>query len=135
MISDGCKGINVLEKDYTELIFAVLNSSITRLSIEMEGRAEGAGDLQLMKNELEKILILDPRLLSPEEIQQILIAFEDYEKARNSGQFVTDKLQELDLAVLSALNLEYRINELYSSIAMKTNLRTGRTTEESHVID
>lgn len=126
MISDGCKGVKVLKPGFTPLVFACLNSSVTRLSLEMEGRTEGAGDLQLMKNELENLVMLDPERLAPADREQ-LRALADRLLASPGPAEAAEITRVLDEFVLEHLGLGGRLNELHEAIALRTKLRTGRS--------
>ncbi|MHA1732858.1 MAG: HsdM family class I SAM-dependent methyltransferase [Promethearchaeota archaeon] len=134
LVSDGCKGITIRNPEFTEVVHAVLCSSVVRLSMEMEGRAEGAGELQLMKQELSRVVILNPQSLTTGERKRILGAFRTYRALRERGGDTTQAQRDLDASVLAAFGLEGRLNELYSAISYKTRLRTGRQEEEARVL-
>lgn len=59
-----------------ELIAALLNSAVTFLQLEIRGTSRNLGALDLNANYLKQLRILNPDLLSPEQIKTILKAFQ-----------------------------------------------------------
>ncbi|GAB4326416.1 MAG: hypothetical protein Kow0069_32880 [Promethearchaeota archaeon] len=129
LASDGCKGIVVKDRRHLKVVMACLHSTVTRLALEVEGRAEGAGDLQLMKRELGRIPILNPAKLGEEEKAKIEAAFDRYaevfSKGSDPGALAAAK-RALDEAVLEPLGTANGREELVKAVLRRTQLRRSR---------
>jgi hypothetical protein len=68
--------INVKDENNLELIAALLNSAITFLTLEMRGTSRNLGALDLNANYLKQFRILNPDLLSAQQKENILTAFQ-----------------------------------------------------------
>ena len=66
-----------VQDDYNvELVVALLNSAITFLTLEMRGTSRNLGALDLNANYLKQLRILNPDLLSEQQMADILTAFQ-----------------------------------------------------------
>ncbi len=95
-----------------ELVAAILNSSLFKLIREIDGRITGGGASRVVIYEVENMKIPDPTEISSELVSKIKESFNKllYEKI-DSINFKTN-LKKLDHAILSALNLEHRTDDL-----------------------
>lgn len=74
--------IGVNEGYDVELIAALLNSSVTFLSLEMRGTSRNLGALDLNANYLKQLRIFNPALLSSEQKTQIIAAFQTLKRRK-----------------------------------------------------
>jgi hypothetical protein len=77
-----------------ELIAALLNSAITFLTIEMRGTSRNLGALDLNANYLKQLRILNPDLLSKQQMTDILAAFQPLKRREIKSIF--DEVQKQD---------------------------------------
>jgi hypothetical protein len=96
----------------TELVAALLNSSVNLLVMEMRGTGRNLGALDLNADYFKELKMLDPRLLSKESKANIKAAFQPLleRKIKNVVEEVkmADRKQ-FDLAVLSAFSIDRAI--------------------------
>jgi hypothetical protein len=94
----------------------------------------------MMVYESEQLPIPDPRELSESEQEQIKIAFtqlmnhEDELHEDAPLEAKEDERDELDRAVLSALNLENRLDELKQSVRKLVAMREKNAGEDTEVL-
>ncbi|MBW8050476.1 MAG: SAM-dependent DNA methyltransferase [Cytophagales bacterium] len=72
--------INVKDGYDVELIAALLNSIVTFLTIEMRGTSRNLGALDLNANYFKRLKVLNPDLLSDDQVNAIKTAFESIKK-------------------------------------------------------
>ncbi len=118
-ISDkACAVINVLyhivpkESEWLTLIAAFLNSSVGKLFFETHGRIQMGGMVRLIKQDVERFPVLDPRKLEDEEADRIVKAFKDLVGTGQHEDEAWEALVKLDRAVLAAFGYEERAEEL-----------------------
>lgn len=85
-------GLQVQQGYNVELIAALLNSSITFLSLEFRGTSRNLGALDLNANYLKQLRILDPNRLSESEIKRVIDAFQPLKR-----RLIEDISQEIKL--------------------------------------
>ncbi|MEP0006203.1 MAG: hypothetical protein ABJ387_03000 [Balneola sp.] len=108
--------INVNEDYDVKLIAALLNSVITLLTIEMKGTSRNLGALDLNANYFKNLKVLNPDLLSDQQAEDIINAFdpltnrsidviEDEVKREDRRNFDTVVLQSfgIDTSILDSL--------------------------------
>lgn len=119
--------IQVNEGYEVELIAALLNSSLTFLSLEMRGTSRNLGALDLNANYLKQLRVLNPDLLSNEQKTEILQAFKPL-KNRNIESIFTEVQKEdrvnFDRTVLRCFGIDERLLEnIYSLLLTSVNDR------------
>jgi type I restriction-modification system DNA methylase subunit len=108
---------------------AVLNSSLTALFAELNGRFYGGGVLELEIYEAKNLPVLNPEKLSTKERQRIESAFSKVCEAQNKGD---EKLEqeaktELDNAVFDVLKLrESERRQVYEGLESLRTMRLQR---------
>jgi len=119
------------EKNIDEFVLGgILNSDINALMRELHGRTVGGEGLnrnQVMVWEANEMPVIDPRKLSKKEKERISDAFKKLiEECRCSNEKETVKLRhDLNLAVMSAIGLEDRTNELEEEVQGLIEIRVG----------
>lgn len=83
--------MNTTEKYDVELITALLNSAITFLTLEMRGTSRNLGALDLNANYLKQLRVLNPDLLSKNQILSILSAFKPLKNRKIESIFIEVK--------------------------------------------
>lgn len=122
-----------------ELLGGILNSTLTRLFVEIDGRvAKGAGmdRIQLKVYETRKLTIPDPRKFSREEKEDISSIFKEI-IARESHCSKAERRElqrKLDRAVLKTLGMEHRIEELNNAIEELFQRRRMGGTKQTEVL-
>ncbi|MDO9153645.1 MAG: N-6 DNA methylase [Paludibacter sp.] len=119
--------ISVKEGYNVELIAALLNSAITFLSLEMRGTSRNLGALDLNANYLKQLRVLNPDLLSEEQKNEILIAFQPLKQREISTIFEevtkTDRIN-FDKTILRCFNIEeLLLDGIYSLLTSSVNDR------------
>lgn len=119
--------IQVNEGYEVELIAALLNSSLTFLSLEMRSTSRNLGALDLNANYLKQLRVLNPDLLSNEQKTEILQAFKPL-KNRNIESIFTEVQKEdrinFDRTVLRCFGIDERLLEnIYSLLLTSVNDR------------
>ncbi len=99
-----------------ELIAGILNSSLFRLDREVDGRITGGGASRVVIYEVESMKIPDPTQISPEHVLKIKESFTQLLYEKIESQNFKDKLKKLDHAVLSTLNLENKVEDLFKVV-------------------
>lgn len=91
---------------YEDVLTAVLNSTLHKVMLELWGRHEGGGALQLLTYEVSSVPVLNPEVLSEQEREAI----------RNAGERLVeghaDAQDELDEAILSSIDFKMTADEL-----------------------
>jgi type I restriction-modification system DNA methylase subunit len=116
------------EKDVTVLA-GILNSSITALISELEGRFYGAGVLELEVYETKAMTVIDPNKLSKKERERIEIAFSKLCEAQNKGdnKLEQEARKELDDAVFDVLRLKRNERkQVYEGLKVLRRMRLQR---------
>ncbi|OCX54181.1 N-6 DNA methylase [Mucilaginibacter sp. PPCGB 2223] len=112
---------NNLEID-TELVAALLNSSLNILIMEMRGTGRSLGALDLNADYFKELKLLDPRLLSTEGKMRIKDAFQPLLERKIKN--VVDELKMpdrriFDLAVLNAFSIDQSVlDSIYEHLSV-----------------
>lgn len=114
--------------DDLDLLHALLNSIISLFYIEAVGFGRGLGALDINKESVSRCFMLNPDLLSMEQIAEIK---EKFSKLKDRGvvdfeQDMADPIrQEFDKAVLQAFNIEQYYAEIVNSIRSMRRIRNA----------
>jgi adenine-specific DNA-methyltransferase len=78
-----------IKSEYETILLAFLNSSIAAFFIELNGRSYGGGVLELLVYEIEKLPILNPSILSANEVISIVDAYSNLKHSTldNNNQY------------------------------------------------
>ncbi|MBN2156911.1 MAG: Eco57I restriction-modification methylase domain-containing protein [Candidatus Lokiarchaeota archaeon] len=118
-------------KQYFNLIVASLLSSITYLSIELNGRRSfGMGALDTATFDIENILVINPRQIPSKEVERIEKWLDSIISRRFldvQEEFTMDDRRNLDRVFLKILDLEEKQVELYKSITDLINQRINKS--------
>jgi hypothetical protein len=108
LANDSLYEIRPLNKQDVIVLAGILNSSITALISELEGRFYGAGVLELEVYETKAMTVVDPNKLSKKERERIEGAFLKLCKAQNKNDKKLEQKarKELDNAVFDVLELK-----------------------------
>lgn len=134
----------VPESDIDERVLCgILNSRLTWLMCELKGRwAEGQGMARsrLMVYETEQLPILDPRGLTEEQKELIGERFDALMKREKelgdeaSVEKTESERDELDRAVLSAVGMDDRLEELKDAVERMVKMREQAAGEATEVL-
>jgi len=116
------------EKD-VKVLAGILNSSITALISELEGRFYGGGVLELEVYETKDMTVIDPSKLSRKERERIETAFSKLCEAQNKSddKLEQDANRELDNAVFDVLELnENERKQVYDGLKALRRMRLQR---------
>lgn len=92
--------------DQPEVFGAVANLTFTHLMTEIVGRRSGgAGVLHTYIRELNKLPLIDPRLLTPTQVDDLLEAFEPLKKRRTLP--IGEELNQADRQTFDVLAMRY----------------------------
>ena len=118
------------DKSKTKVIAGLLNSNIFRLFREIDGRVTGAGASRVVIYEIKNMRIPDPTYFSKQEANQIEECVDNLLKTEvNSNEFET-KQKDLDKVILSILDMDDKIDELYETVkALSLARREGKERE------
>lgn len=110
-----------------DLLHALLNSGLSLFYIESIGAGRGLGALDLNSTTVaKKLMLLDPKLLSKEQITEILVKFKSIlnRKVLDLPNELQQKDRiEFDKAVLTAFNIKLDPEIIYKSILKIYNIR------------
>jgi len=108
LANDSLYEIRPLNREDVVVLAGILNSSITALISELEGRFYGAGVLELEVYETKTMTVIDPSKLSKKERERIEIAFSKLCEAQNKSdkKLEQEARKELDNAVFDVLGLK-----------------------------
>ncbi|WP_156497520.1 hypothetical protein [Eikenella sp. NML96-A-049] len=116
----------VKDTEKLDLLHALLNSGLSLFYIESIGFGRGSGALDLNSTTIaKKLMILDPNLLSKEQVSEIVAKFQSI---LNSNVLdLPNELQqedriEFDRAVLNAFNIELDPKTIYDSLLKIYNI-------------
>lgn len=129
LANDSLYEIRPKNKEDTNVLAGVLNSSITAFISELEGRFYGGGVLELEVYETKAMTVIDPSKLSEKEKQRIEVAFSKVREAQNRGD---EKLEqeartELDNAVFDVLKFkESERKQVYKGLESLRRMRLQR---------
>ena len=104
--------MNVHDEYDSELVVALLNSSVTFLILEMTGTSRHLGALDLNAGFLKKMYFLNPDLLTPGNVDDIKRAFEPLKKREIKSIFEEVKSKDrifFDKIVLEAFGLDQKM--------------------------
>lgn len=119
--------LSVKDTEQLNIMHALLNSAISLFYIESIGFGRGLGALDLNSTTMsKKLMILDPNLLSSEQITEIVEKFQSI--LNRSTLDLPNELQqedriEFDKAVLSAFNITLDPKIIYDSLLKIYNIR------------
>ncbi|RKD97829.1 N-6 DNA methylase [Halopiger aswanensis] len=127
-----------------QVLCGILNSRFAWLMVELRGRwagGQGMTRARIKVYETEELPIPDPRTMSDEEKERIRGAFEDLmdkedeldEEDRNVEN-TEDERTELDRAVLAALGMEDRVDDLRAAVEEQVALREQDAGERTQVL-
>jgi len=108
LANDSLYEIRPKNDEDTNILAGILNSSITALISELEGRFYGGGVLELEVYETKAMTVIDPSKLSERERRRVETAFSKVCEAQNKGdeRLEQEARMELDNAVFDVLKLE-----------------------------
>lgn len=115
--------------DYVSAILAFLNSTIGELMVELEGRQQGGGLLQIMTYEREQIPVINPEKLTDLEKGSLTELVEGLGQAQRDGKKELEKeiKNKIDSLFFDILKLKSKEREQISDgLKYVRNLRTGR---------
>ena len=117
----------VKDTEKLDLLHALLNSGLSLFYIESIGFGRGLGALDLNSTTIaKKLMILDPNLLSKEQVSEIVAKFQSILN-RNVLDLPNELQQEdrieFDMAVLNAFNIELDPKIIYDSLLKIYNIR------------
>jgi len=127
--SDTFNEIRPRSKDDIIVLAGILNSSVTALLSELQGRFYGGGVLELEIYECENLQVLDPVKLSAREREKIEQSFLKLCDAQRKGdkQSEEEAQRELDNAVFDALGLtENERKQVYEGLESLRQMRFQR---------
>jgi hypothetical protein len=102
-----------------KLMGGIMNSAIGRLFIESHGRISGGQAIRVMVYDMNTLPVVDPRKLGEEEKERIRNAFNDWITDPGNEKYN----DELDEAVLSALDWKDRVDEIQDIAERMKNIR------------
>ncbi|TFG18782.1 MAG: hypothetical protein EU530_08230 [Promethearchaeota archaeon] len=118
-------------KEYFSVIVASLLSSITYLSIELNGRRSfGMGALDTATFDIENIMVVDPRLLGSFELNEVkkcLKSISSREFLEVAEEFEMEDRKKLDKILLEQLNLVNFQQELYNGVLNLVEQRISKS--------
>ncbi len=108
LANDSLYEIRPNNKEDTNVLTGILNSSITAMISELEGRFYGGGVLELEVYETKAMTVIDPSKLSEKERHRIGTAFSKVCVAQRKGdeKLEQEARMELDYAVFDVLKLK-----------------------------
>ncbi len=122
------------DKQDIEVSCALLNSSLSYLMVEIYGRLNIGGRLNLYGTEYKQLPILNPRLLSAKDSKNIVEQF--YDLCKRNIYPITRELEQNDRVVFDSLILSsfglsntMPIDMVYSSLLKLVNNRLARETD------
>jgi len=113
----------------SNLLHAILNTSLTYLYIEALGFGRGEGVLDLNSDKVKnKLMILDPRKIDSSKIDIVLSKFEQLVQ-RNIKTIDQELLSkdriDFESTLYSAFGIEAKMNDIHRSLLQLYNLRQG----------
>lgn len=89
-----------------DLLFGLLNSSLTKIVIESHGRITGGGAVNLSGSDLRTLRVVDPDELNPEQAETV----QDAVNSLASGD--EEARDDIDSVVIDVLDLDVTVDEL-----------------------
>lgn len=89
-----------------DLLLGLLNSSLTRIVVESHGRVTGGGAVNLSGSDLETLRIVDPEVLSDEQVETVKNGFDQLSDGDESG------LDDIDEVLVDVLGIDHDADEL-----------------------
>jgi len=129
LANDSLYEIRLKNENDTVTLAGILNSSITALISELEGRFYGGGVLELEVYETKVMTVIDPSKLSKKERQNIEVAFSKVCEAQDKGDEKAEQKAraELDNAVFDILKLkESERKRVYEGLELLRRMRLQR---------
>jgi len=129
LANDSLYEIRPKNKNDIVVLAGILNSSITALISELEGRFYGGGVLELEVYETKVMTVIDPSKLSEKERRRIETMFSKICEAENKGDEKLEKeaRTELDNAVFDVLKLkEKERKQVYEGLESLRRMRLQR---------
>lgn len=127
-----------------ELLCAILNSRAAWLMCELRGRwsqGQRMSRSEIKVYEARELPIPDPRTISQEETEEIVSAFRELleredalEAEERTVENTADERMQLDRAVLAAMGIEDRFDQLERSIKMMLAMREKEGGEKTEVL-
>jgi len=122
-----------------KVLAGILNSTLTRLFIEISGRiakGQALDRITIMVYETKNLRIPDPRKMSIDDKRRISSAFEDIlKRERHCDDEERAELQrKLDVAVLKTLGMEDRLEELHNAVESLLQRRIKGGAEQTEVL-
>jgi len=118
-----------LKDNYILSLLGILNSSVTKLILELHGRLYGRGLLELKVYELEELPIINPEKLNESEKSSIEKSFLNLCKAQREKdeKLEQEARRELDNAVFDVLGLtEDERKQVYEGLESLRRMRLSR---------
>lgn len=110
-------------------LMGALNSTVFQAALETLGRVEGRGMMEISKGDLMSMPVLDVRNLDDEEKTAIKEAYEAMEAGED------DARDQLDKAVVDAMDVDVDVDRLQELREMVTNQRNDRGTTTEVMVD
>lgn len=107
-----------------ELLLGLLNSSITKIVIESHGRVTGGGAVNLSGSDLRTLHVLDPDVLTDEQVSTVKEGFEQLASGDEDG------LDSIDEVVVDVLDLGVSVSEVQK---MAETIKQARRTKGQEV--
>ncbi|MBS7648006.1 N-6 DNA methylase [Candidatus Bathyarchaeota archaeon] len=129
LANDSLYEIHPINKNDVDVLAGILNSSLTALISELEGRFYGGGVLELEIYETKNMTIVDPNKLSLNEKQNIEKALSKVCEAQRKGdeKLEQEARRELDYAVFDILGLaEDERRQVYEGLEALRRMRLQR---------
>jgi len=129
LANDSLYEIRPKNENDTVVLAGILNSSITALISELEGRFYGGGVLELEVYETKNMTVIDPSKLSKKERERIEVAFSKVCVAQNKGDEKSEQesKMELDNVVFDVLKLkENERKQVYEGLELLRRMRLQR---------
>jgi len=117
-----------VEED-TQYLLGVLNSTLTALLLEIEGRSYGGGVLKMEAYEMATLPIINPKSISKKDRKRIESAFVMLSQAQETGDAKSEEKAraELDNVVFDALKLkESERQQVYEGLKSLRRMRLQR---------
>ena len=115
---------NIFPKDVEEkILFAVLNSSFSRLQLELIGRRYGNGMLKIQAYELLDMLVPDLRKISKKTHKELSDAAQDLSACFLEDEKIPEICKQIDSSINKFCGLQYSTKEISK---IEQNLMTKR---------
>jgi hypothetical protein len=123
---------------YQRILFAILNSFLTTFFIESAGFGRGLGVLDINKDTIANTFILNPMILSKEQTESILKAFEPLEKRKIKDiedEFASEDRLRFEQTLFEAFGIKDYLPKVISSLKseIETRLTVKSQKKRKHI--